>query len=145
MATIFKPASETDHRWDHWTILRKRPTSVYFFRVPASHHPHELWYRTGPDKAIFAVVGMHGYVYIDAETGSVTRISSVVEDIPHGFPVKKSATVLDYDYAEIGGRRYLLPLRAEVRVDAGDLQSLNAVEFHKYRKFGADAAVSYGK
>jgi hypothetical protein len=145
LATVFGTASETGYRWDHWTTLRKRPTSVYFFRVTASHHPHELWFRTGPGKAIKAVVGLHGYVYIDRETDRVTRISAVAEDIPAGFPVQRSSTVLDYDYADIGGTRYLLPLRAEVRIDAGKLQSLNAVEFQKYRKFRADASVSFDK
>jgi hypothetical protein len=145
MATIFKPDSETERRWDHWTVLRKRPASVFFFRIAASHHPHELWYRTGPGKMIKTVVGLHGYVYLDPENGSVTRISTIVEDIPAAFPVQRSNTVLDYDYADVGGTLYLLPMRAEVRMDAGELQSLNAVEFHKYRKFGADTSVSFGK
>jgi len=145
LATIFRPGMETDYRWDHWTTLRKQPTSVYFFRITASHHPHELWYKTGPGNSIKTVVGLHGYVYIDPDTGSVLRISAVCEDIPAGFPVQKSSTILDYGYAGIGGTQYLLPLRAEIRIDAGQLQSLNAVEFQKYRKFGADASVTYGK
>jgi hypothetical protein len=145
LATIFNPGAETDYRWDHWTTLRKRPTSVYFFRVTASHHPHELWFRTGPGEGVKAVVGLHGYVYVDRETDSVTRISAVAEDIPAGFPVQTSSTILDYGYADIGGSRYLLPLRAEIRIDAAKFQSLNAVEFQKYRKFRADASVTFGK
>jgi hypothetical protein len=145
LATIFNPVAETDYRWDHWTTLRKRPTSVYFYRVTASHHPHELWFRTGPAEGLKAVVGLHGYVYIDRETDSVTRLSAIAEDIPADFPVKGSSTTLDYGYADIGGTRYLLPLRAEVRIDGGKLQSLNAVEFQKYRKFRADASVSFDK
>jgi hypothetical protein len=145
LATIFEPASATDHRWDHWTILRTRPASVYFYRIATSHHPHEVWYRIGPGKALKAVAGLHGYIYIDPQTGSVTRISAAAEDIPADFPVHESNTVLDYDFADVGGRLYLLPLRAEVRIDSRDMLSLNAVEFHGYRKFGADATVSYGK
>jgi len=145
LATIFHPGAETDYRWDHWTLLRKRPTSVFFYRVTAAHRPHELWFRTGPEDSVKAVVGLHGYIYIDRETYSVTRISAIAEDIPAGFPVQASSTTLDYGYADIGGTQYLLPLRAEIRMDAGKLQSLNAVEFQKYRKFRADAVVSYDK
>ena len=145
LATIFHPGSQTEYRWDHWTMLRKRPTSVYFFRIAASHHPHELWFKIAPDKVIKTVSGLHGYVYVDEETNSVLRISATAEDIPAAFPVQRSSTVLDYDYAEIGGTRYLLPLRAEVRIDTKSLQSLNAVEFQNYRKFHSDASVSFGK
>lgn len=145
LAIIFHPASETEDRWDHWTILRKRRASVYFFRVTAAHHPHELWFKTPPSNVIKAVVGLHGYVYLDDQTGSVLRISAIAEDIPAAFPVQRSSTVLDYDYAEIGGTQYLLPLRAEVRIDSKIQQSLNAVEFRDYRKFRAETSVSFGK
>jgi hypothetical protein len=145
LATIFHPGAETDYRWNHWTTLRKRPTSVFFFRITAAHRPHKLRFRTGPGNSVEAVVGLHGYIYIDRETESVTRISAAAEDIPAGFPVQTSSTTLDYGYADIGGTPYLLPLRAEIRMDAGKLQSLNSVEFQKYRKFRADAVVSFDK
>lgn len=145
LAAIFNPASETVRRWDHWTSLRKRPTYVYFFRIAAAHHPHVLFYGSAPGEGVSATAGEHGYVYIDRETGSVTRISAITEDIPADFPIRKSDVVLDYDYADIGGRRYLLPLRAEIRIVTGNTQSLNAVEFQKYRKFGADAAIHFGE
>jgi hypothetical protein len=145
LATIFHSGAQTEFRWDHWTTLRKRPTSVYFFRVAAALHPHELWFRNGPNDLIKTVAGLHGYVYVDAATSSAMRISSIAEDIPADFPVRRSSTVLDYDYADIGGTRYLLPFRAEVRIDSRNLQSLNAVEFRNYRKFQAETTVSFGK
>ncbi len=145
LAVISHPDVAPEFRWDHWTRLRKRSTSVYFFRVAASHHPHELWFRNGPNDIIKTVVGLHGYVYIDTQTDRVMRITSIAEDIPADFPVRKSSTVLDYEYADIGGTRYLLPLRAEVRIDSKNLQSLNAVEFRNYRKFQAETSVSFGK
>jgi hypothetical protein len=144
LANLFDVNMEADHVWDHWTILRKRPTSVFFFRVPVGRHPHELNFRQ-PGGTLRTEVGLYGYVYIDRETERVTRISATAEDIPRDFPVTRSYTVLDYDFADIAGERYLLPLRAEVRVDAGKLQGLNSVEFQKYRKFVSDTSISFGK
>jgi hypothetical protein len=144
LATIFHPASETDFRWDHWTTLRKRSTYVYFFRITAAHRPYKLRFGTGANAAT-APAGLHGYVYIDRETDSVTRISAHAEDIPAGFPVQESSTVLDYDYADVGGKRFLLPLRAEVRIDSRNVKNLNSVEFQKYRKFSAEGSVSFGE
>jgi hypothetical protein len=143
LAKVFDPSSETDYHWDHWTTLRKRSTLVYSFRIAAARMPHHLLFGVPGRGGIAAAVGQRGYVYIDGETGSVTRIAAEAEDIPPGFPVQKAATVLDYDYAGIGGNRFLLPLRAEVRVDAGKVQTLNTVEFQAYRKFSSDATVQY--
>jgi hypothetical protein len=144
LAVIFSPGSQAEYRWDHWTVLRKRPTSVYFYRVTASHHPHELHERTSSGSVI-AVVGLHGFVYVDQATASVMRISFVAEDIPSGFPVQRATTVLDYDYAKIGDDPYLLPLRVEVRIDSKGGASLNSVQFQNYRKFKADTTVSFEK
>jgi hypothetical protein len=72
------------------------------------------------------------------------RIAEDDEDIPAGFPIQRSTVVLDYDYADVGGRRFLLPLRSETRMDAGQLQNLNSVEFQAYRKFASDATVKFG-
>lgn len=142
LATIFKPASDTEHRWDHWTMLRKRATSVYFFRIAASQHPHVLVYGTPGGQNARAVVGEHGFVYIDRETNQVSRIIAEADEIPADFPVRKSRSVLDYDYAEIGGSRYFLPLRAELRLDTESVRNLNSVEFQKYRKFSASTRLN---
>ena len=144
LATIFDPALETYFRWDHWTTLRKRPTSVYFFRIALSHAPHRLIFGATAQDRISTATGEHGYVYVDRETNSVTRIVQDSDDIPPDFPIQRATTVLDYDYADVGGTRFLFPLRAEIRIDAGKQQNLNTVEFHKYRKVASDAAVKYG-
>jgi hypothetical protein len=144
LETILGPAAQADYTWDHWTILRKRPTSVYYFRIPADRQPYQLKYGA-PPAMVKTFVGLSGYLYIDPESRNVTRISATAEDIPAGFPVQRSSTVLDYDYAEIGGQRYLLPMRAETRLDAGKIQSLNALEFQQYRKFASDTKVTLGK
>jgi hypothetical protein len=118
---------------------------VYSFRISAAHIPHHLWFGAPGRGGITVAVGQRGYIYIDRETGRVTRIAEEAENIPPDFPVQKAGTVLDYDYADVGGRRFLLPLRAEVRVDANNVQTLNTVEFQAFRKFSSEATVSFGE
>jgi hypothetical protein len=144
LRVIFDPPSETDYRWDHWTMLRKRPTAVFFYRVPAAHHPNHLVLTGEGGKQVRADAGQRGYVYIDRETNRVTRIAEEAEDIPADFPVQRSSAVLDYDYFDIGGEPFLLPLRAEIRLDAGQQQSLNSVEFSNYRKFTSASSLTFG-
>lgn len=145
LGQIFTPASETDYRWDHWTILRKRTTSVFFYRIASSHRPHHLAFQAEGQQPVNVDVGQRGYVYIDHETNVVTRIVEEADDIPADFPVQKARGVVDYDYADIAGVRFLLPIRAEIRMDAGQAQTLNSVEFAHYRKFGAASDIKFGR
>jgi hypothetical protein len=145
LGMIFTPASETDYRWDHWTVLRKRPTFVFFYRIAASHRPHHLAYQSDDQALVSADVAQRGFVYIDQETNAVTRIVEEADEIPADFPVRKARGVIDYDYADIAGARFLLPVRAEIRMDAGQAQTLNSVEFAHYRKFGAASDIKYGR
>jgi hypothetical protein len=71
------------------------------------------------------------------------RISLEAQDIPPDFPVQQAGTTLDYDYAEIGGQQYILPLRAVVRMRSSKFLSKNEVEFRMYRKFGAEATIKF--
>jgi len=144
LGAVFDPASSTDYRWDHWTILRKRPTAVFFYRIAADRGPNLLMFTLPEGKTVSTFAGQRGYVYIDRETNTVTRLAEEAEDIPAGFPVQKSSAVLDYDYINIGEARFLLPLRAEVHLEAGKQHSLNTVEFTSYRKFSSATAITFG-
>ena len=73
----------------------------------------------------------------------IVRIVSEADTIPEKFPVRNSATSLDYGFADVGGRRYLLPLRAEVRMGTSSMQTRNEVEFHSYKKFGAESSITF--
>jgi hypothetical protein len=65
------------------------------------------------------------------------------QDIPSFFPIQMARTQLDYDYTDIGGSTYLLPLRAEVKMREGKLLVRNDIEFRNYRKFGADTSITF--
>jgi hypothetical protein len=56
---------------------------------------------------------------------------------------RHAQTRLDYDYADIGGRQFLLPYRGEVRMEGGEVFSKNLLDFLHYKKYSADSAISY--
>ena len=60
-----------------------------------------------------------------------------------GFPVNAQSSILDYDYANISGQPFLLPLRADERMKTARLQFKNVVEFHDYRKFTGESTISF--
>jgi hypothetical protein len=89
------------------------------------------------------VPGYGGLLYIDRDTSMVMRITFEAEDIPPSFPVQQAGTVLDYDFIPINEHEYVLPLRAVIRMRAGKYLSKNEIEFRMYRKFSAEATITF--
>jgi hypothetical protein len=139
---IFSPQRRTEFQWDHWTTLRKRVAHVVRFRVPVEFSAAVV--EAGrPGSNLRVVVGQHGYVYIDQETRSVLRVIAESDSIPPHFPVRSSSTVMDYDFAAVGGREFLLPLHADIRMAAADYAFRNEVDFKAYSRYTADSKISF--
>lgn len=143
LASIFAGESKTVLQWDHWTTIRKRAAHVYTFRIPAETSTYRLQYREDARSGTRSVTaGQHGLVYIDRETHEVLRIYEEA-DVPADFPVRESSTLLDYDFTTVGGRRFLLPLRADVRMATNHVRTRNFVEFQGYRKFTGESTITF--
>lgn len=142
---VFERQVAADFRWDHWTTLRKRPAHVFRFKVSDKNSLYHMEYRSPYTGRHNVVAGQHGFVYIDAETNRIVRIYAEADSIPPGFPVDQSTTMLDYDFTDVGGRQFLLPLHADVRLQTPDFYTKNEVEFRGYRKFTTDSTITYGR
>jgi len=136
---VFEPATEADFRWERWATLRGRRMHVFAYRVLKSRSQWHVSY----ERRLEIVPGYNGLVYVDRDNFAVARISLEAQDIPADFPIQQAGTTLDYDFAEIGGQQYILPLRAVMRMRSGKFLSKNEVEFRMYRKFGAEAIIKF--
>jgi hypothetical protein len=143
LRSIFVPDSATRFRWDHWTTLRGRPAHVFQFRILPAQSQYRVDYRAGTGPMLSTVAGQHGFVYVDGETNRVVRIFSDADSMPRDFPVRSASTLLDYGFLKVGGREFLLPVRADVRIGSDLLLTRNLVEFQSYRKFASDATVTF--
>jgi hypothetical protein len=142
--SIFLGESKATFRWDHWTTLRKRIAHVFSFRILAANSMYRMQFSTGPAFGKSGIIaGQHGFVYVDRETNQILRIAAESDTIPRDFPVKQSSTLLDYDFTDVGGRSFLLPIRAEVRMGTEYVHTRNLVEFHGYRKFAGESTITY--
>jgi hypothetical protein len=81
-------------------------------------------------------------VYVDEETHLALRLTLRAE-IPHGFPINANDSSVDYEFAEVGGKRYLLPSHARSMTKSGRYAAENNVEFREYRKFQAEASITF--
>ncbi len=139
MREIFDRSSAATFRWERWATLRGRRMHVLSYHID---QPHSKW-TVEYEKRDRIVPAYHGLLYVDSETGVVARITLEAEDIPVTFPLQQVSSTLDYDNAEIGDRPYTLPLRAVMRMREGRALYKNEVEFRLYRKFSAEASISF--
>ena len=141
MFSIFEAKSRTSFIWDHSTTIRQRRAHVFSFRILPGNSNYHLAFGQTYGK-LDAVVGQHGFIYLDRESNQILRILTVA-DPPEKFPVQQSMSVLDYDFRIVGPSQFLLPVRAEIRMTAGAIHTRNLIEFHDYRKFTGESTITF--
>jgi hypothetical protein len=140
---IFDRDTQAAFHWESWKTAGARPTTVYSYRVEKAHSAYSLSFDPGGYKHN-QVVGYHGTVEIDRESGGVLRLVYEADTIPKDFPMQYASTTVDYGFVDVAGREYLLPVRAEIETDADGFRSRNISEFTDYRRFSADSTVRFG-
>jgi hypothetical protein len=140
--SLFDPRSQGDFRWKGWSTLRERRVGRFSYRIAHQNSNYRLVY--GPELAEpnAIIVAYHGDVDVDEETHLALRLTLRAE-IPHGFPISANDSSVDYEFAEVGGKRYLLPSHASSRAKTGRYVAENNVEFREYRKFQAEASITF--
>jgi hypothetical protein len=140
---LFHHDSQTTFHWKGWTTVHKHRLGVFAYRVDKEHSSYRVAFGpTSSSQMIFAPY--HGEIHVDPESGNIVHVTQFA-DMPAGFPISRSDTTLDYDYAEVGGITYLLPKAAEVTMTSGRFRGKNLVEFSEYRKFQAESTITFGK
>jgi len=98
-----------------------------------------------------AIVAYHGRVYVDPSTGRVLRLTMDV-DPPPDFPIQQTTSVIDYDFRDIGGSQYLLPVHADVRTverapmahpAERPLRYHNVIDFRDYHKYATESKLGF--
>lgn len=139
MREIFERATEAKFEWDHWATLRGRRTLVFAYHVSQSRSQwHINW-----DRKMDVMPAYRGMVYIDKDTHMVTRVTLEAIEIPAGFPIHKAETVLDYDYQDISGHTFLLPLKSSTIMASSEYLTKNDEEFRVYRKYSTESDIKY--
>lgn len=139
MREIFEPSTQARFEWDHWGTLRGRRVMAFSYRVAQSRSQWHVTY----DQKMTIVPAYSGLVEVDKNTHEVMRVTLGADDIPATFPVKKANTVLDYDYQDISGHTFLLPLKAQIIMAADDYMTRNDEEFRLYRKYSASSDITF--
>jgi hypothetical protein len=137
---IFEPSSRAHFEWDHWGTLRGKRVMAFAYRVEQIYSQYRI---TVDDAKLSIITGYHGLVEVDPDIHVIMRITTEAEGVPDSFPVRTVTSVLDYDYTELSGHQFLLPMKA--RVDASFSDTLQRIdeEFRLYRKYSASSEISF--
>jgi len=84
-----------------------------------------------------------GKIYVDKDTKMVTRVTLEGTDIPADFPIRAAETTLDYDFQDISGHTFLLPLKATTIMSSAEYLTKNDEEFRVYRKYSAESDIKF--
>jgi hypothetical protein len=141
--SIFNPASQAGFRWVVWKNVRRRRAAVYSYVVEQPHSSYRLVSR-GPGEPQMALVGYHGELDIDQETGAVLSFTYEADSIPKSLQWDSAITTVNYDFTAVGGRSYLLPASAETVMRGPVKSTRNHMEFRHYGKFSSDSVVTFG-
>jgi VWFA-related protein len=145
----------SDLTWSRWEQGVAGPAAVFRYAVPADLMHFQVKVCCLPDgdgkDAYFHHVGYHGEVAIDPETGSILRLEWSA-DLKSTTPVARSGIMIEYGQVEIGGMKYICPVRSismmrtrsVVEASEWDVSfltfgpyttSLNEIQFSNYRQF----------
>ncbi|HLH42299.1 MAG TPA: hypothetical protein VKV74_04880 [Bryobacteraceae bacterium] len=140
LAEIFDPATATDFNWERWAKLDGRVMYVLNFRVEQARSKYSILHEPSGREI---VSGYHGLIWADTDTGRVMKITMECDTIPADFPIQQVSETMNYDFQDISGKKYVLPVRVELRSREGRLLSKNNMEFRLYRKFTTESSITF--
>jgi len=86
-------------------------------------------------------VGFHGTFTADPDTGMILTRHQVMDSPPE---TPQYVTDIEYGPVSLSGQELFLPVKASENVRDGKHLERNEIQFVNYRKYSADAAVTYG-
>lgn len=165
LATVLRDVSKGTVSWSHWEQMEQGVGAVFNYKVPKSASHYEVSfccvrgsedsenYSGSSDEASNSYRGTpayHGSLFIDPSTGSILRIT-VDPELSSDGPIMRSAISVSYGPVEIGGNRYVCPVRSIAISDArtrlgGDMGErtilrINEVKFTNYHRFGSTSRI----
>jgi hypothetical protein len=138
---VLDPATRAEFRRRTQDTIGGRAAWLYRFEVSRDL---SRWRIESPSQLYYAAYT--GSVWVDQQTFRVLRVEQQARNLPPLFPFDTAEAAADYDFLRIETTGpYLLPVKAQVLMcqrGAGYCMR-NDLEFHNYRKFGAESGISF--
>jgi VWFA-related protein len=154
----------TDLTWNRWEQGVAGPVAVFRYAVRAEISRYETKACCLPDgdgHSVFSHhTAYHGEIAIDPQTGTIVRLQWSA-DLKSTTPVAQSRIMIEYGPVDIGGTKYICPVRSISMIRARSVAEasawdesfltygpyttmLNEIEFSNYRMFRSTARILPG-
>jgi len=141
LADLMQPSTNAQFHYARAATLNHHEALMFDFTVdqPNSHWTiHEGGQQVRP--------AYSGTIWFDRETKRALRIEYSAEDIPKTFPADAAELALEYDYVQLGIKKFLLPVHSDVLMchRGSSICAKNAIDFRNYHKYGAESEIQFG-
>ena len=140
LADLFRDSHTTFKAVDT-DLLQNRRTIVFEYEVERRYSKLTLT----ADRTRTTDAGSRGRMWIDRESNRVLRFEQIATEIDPNFPITAASSLIDYDWVQIGERKFVLPVHSEILLTTvyrgQSQQSRNEIRFRGYQKFGAELKV----
>jgi len=137
LEAIFDPSSETYFSWERWGNLRGKLYHVYRYQVDKAHSKETLDAENQKCTPAY-----HGEIFVPVDANVIVQIT-VEPEPPGDFPMQNIKETLRYDYVNISGQKFLLPVTSDVTLRTGRIGSRNEIAFRLYQKYSADTIIKF--
>lgn len=137
---LFDPESRASFEWRRFETIRGHLLNVFDYSIEQSHSSMRL-----TSFGVSATVAYQGTIWADADTGQIWRYENHALSIPTELDILEIGTTTEYDTVQIASASYMLPVRSETTVRNSKSSDRNAIEFLDYRKFTANATITFGE
>ena len=154
LKSLFEPTTKADFGLEKKEKIRGWKTIRARVQVSAENSDREISFvgnAPGGRKSYSLKVGYWGQVWFEILSGQVVRLQLQALNLPVDFPVARSVWAIDYDLVDVGGKKYWLPVRAELQLTTSNCKALppsgrnlhtrNLMEFQEFHKFEAEVKV----
>jgi hypothetical protein len=140
LQAILAPETNADFRNQKQVTIMNRPSYRYDYTVA---QPRSTWTLHADGQTV--TPSYTGSIWIDKATYRVLRIEIAAQNLPRNYPLDTAESSIDYDFVMIGEQKVLLPAQADsLSCSRGTPDcTKNHTEFHNYRKFSADANITF--
>jgi VWFA-related protein len=149
MIALIAPGSKTKAYWSHWEVLHGKRVAVFRYSVAQAGSQYSVSYGCAGTPTHSVKAAYDGLVFLEAESGTILRITRMAVGLSPQFPTKVAKTAVEYGPISIGGDSFMLPIRSVSELDnpagcddfgkAHRLDSLNEIRFYDYRLFAAES------
>ncbi len=143
LVDIFAPRSQARFTWTRWDSAVDRRAAVLGYRIERANSSFRANFGRLIGSSHYSF-GAEGEVWVDAEKHQVLRVTIHSIDVPANCPAKDVGISLDYGYQKVGEREFLLPARSVSRMALSREQFQTDTTFSDYKKFSADAGITFG-